>query len=392
MSMASSGAGRAPGPLVAPAGELADDGQKVLGALGQLVVDPRRDLAVALAGQQSVGNHAIQPRAQLFGGDPGQDPLQLDEPARAACQVADDKQRPLVTHEIQGPCIRGPLVVGVALGGGVVRACRASLPFHGNRGAMDSADHKRVSNGGIRGRHSGRLFECRARRKVLSCVQLPSSPWESTIMLIRASIAASLRRAAPSPGRAPASARARATFSSTSCSPGTYLAAERVERMFPRSAGSRRRSRLLHAASCSATAASSRGLADAETRAAVLRVPLVWPERGPRGVRPAMRAAALACEMGPRSPVRPGGEPPGLLRGLRPRRPRGPRRGRGGGRACRSTPALAAAGDVAPRRGRSRPRAGACWRRGADRLPALRVGRRLFAARSASPEARRRPR
>ena len=112
------GARRAPRPAVAPARERADDGQQVTGALGQLVVHARRHLAVALAGEQAVGDHAVQARAQLLGRDAGQHALQLDEPAGPGGKVADDQERPLVADEIERACVRSPLVVGVPLGRG----------------------------------------------------------------------------------------------------------------------------------------------------------------------------------------------------------------------------------------------------------------------------------
>ena len=57
---------RAPGPLVPPAREGADDGKQVARALRQLVVHARGHLAVALPGQQPVGHHPVEPRPQLL--------------------------------------------------------------------------------------------------------------------------------------------------------------------------------------------------------------------------------------------------------------------------------------------------------------------------------------
>ena len=104
-------------PSVAPARERADDGQQVTRPLGELVVHARRHLAVALAGQQAVGNHAVEPRAQLLGRDPGQHPLQLDEAAGTSDQVADDQQRPLVANQIERARVWRPLVVRMPLWG-----------------------------------------------------------------------------------------------------------------------------------------------------------------------------------------------------------------------------------------------------------------------------------
>ena len=115
MSTASPARGGAPGPLVAPARERAEHRHQLACALGQLVVDAGRDLAVALAGQHAVGDHPIQPRAQLLGGDSRQHALQLDEPARTGGKVTDDQERPFIPHEIEGTGIRRPLVVRMAL-------------------------------------------------------------------------------------------------------------------------------------------------------------------------------------------------------------------------------------------------------------------------------------
>jgi 2-hydroxychromene-2-carboxylate isomerase len=83
------------------------------------------------------------------------------------------------------------------------------------------------------------------------------------------------------------------------CCPFSYLAAERVERAFddvvwtPASATALR---------CGSPASDERELeelcAAAERRAAALRLPLVWPERFPADVPAAMRAAQYASEHG----------------------------------------------------------------------------------------------
>jgi 2-hydroxychromene-2-carboxylate isomerase len=94
-------------------------------------------------------------------------------------------------------------------------------------------------------------------------------------------------------------ARSRAEFYFDLACPFTYLAAERVERSFddvawqPASTDALRR--------CSLTdddvsAASVRRAA--EERAALLRLPLVWPERFPAAVPAAMRVASRAAEGG----------------------------------------------------------------------------------------------
>jgi 2-hydroxychromene-2-carboxylate isomerase len=93
--------------------------------------------------------------------------------------------------------------------------------------------------------------------------------------------------------------RSRAEFFFDLGCPFTYLAAERVERAFdevvwtPASAESLRRARLaddaMHAAAVRRAA---------EERAAALRLPLVWPERITADVPVAMRVAACAVEAG----------------------------------------------------------------------------------------------
>jgi 2-hydroxychromene-2-carboxylate isomerase len=93
--------------------------------------------------------------------------------------------------------------------------------------------------------------------------------------------------------------RSRAQFFFDLSCPFTYLAAERVERAFddvvwmPASAAALDRSSLT--ADGVSAAAVRRA---AEERAAALRLPLVWPERFPSEVSAAMRVAALAAEGG----------------------------------------------------------------------------------------------
>lgn len=116
----------------------------------------------------------------------------------------------------------------------------------------------------------------------------------------RRATAAAAEPAAPGRPGAPMVRRPRrATFSFDLGLPGTYLAAERVDRSFP---GVRWQPAALGTLDGGQPLDDRRELAkvmaEAETRAAVLRVPLVWPDRFPCEVRPAMRAAALACELG----------------------------------------------------------------------------------------------
>jgi 2-hydroxychromene-2-carboxylate isomerase len=89
----------------------------------------------------------------------------------------------------------------------------------------------------------------------------------------------------------------QATFYFDLASPFTYLAAERVERMLGNV-------RWLPALGVAMGAAGGCGLApddarrEAERRAGALRMPLVWPDRYPPEARAAMRAAAYAGEAG----------------------------------------------------------------------------------------------
>jgi len=107
------------------------------------------------------------------------------------------------------------------------------------------------------------------------------------------------RRAAREARISHAGAPIRVEFMFDLCCPFSYLAAERVDRIFddviwtPASTS---------ALCCGSMAADPDGLADyrssAERRAAELRLPLIWPERFPDEVPAAMRAASYAAEQG----------------------------------------------------------------------------------------------
>jgi 2-hydroxychromene-2-carboxylate isomerase len=96
--------------------------------------------------------------------------------------------------------------------------------------------------------------------------------------------------------------RMKATFFFDLASPFTYLAAERVDRLFP---GLRWRPALteaLHAGDPLATAAEREAAQrEAEDRAATLHMPLVWPDGFPSGAPVAMRVASLAAADGGRA-------------------------------------------------------------------------------------------
>ena len=91
-------------------------------------------------------------------------------------------------------------------------------------------------------------------------------------------------------------ARSRVKFYFDLASPYTYLAVERVDRMFPGVEWCPALSEALYVGDPIAdSAARERAQADVMDRAHELRMPLVWPERYPAG-RAAMRVAALAAE------------------------------------------------------------------------------------------------
>ena len=103
------------------------------------------------------------------------------------------------------------------------------------------------------------------------------------------------RRGRPETGGSARVERARTGFFFDLADPGTYLAAERVDRLFPRMDW--------HPASLAALRAARGDVPaprhdDVAARASVLRMPLVWPEH-PTDARPAaMRVAAYAAEQG----------------------------------------------------------------------------------------------
>jgi 2-hydroxychromene-2-carboxylate isomerase len=94
-------------------------------------------------------------------------------------------------------------------------------------------------------------------------------------------------------------ARSKVTFFFDLASPFTYLAAERVDRMFPGLTWRPALTEALHAGDPLVTAADREAAQRAaEERAAALQMPLVWPDDFPSGARVAMRVAALAAADG----------------------------------------------------------------------------------------------
>jgi len=191
------------------------------------------------------------------------------------------------------------------------------------------------------------------------------------------------RRQALTAGAAPRPRNrfARTTFSFDLSLPQTYLAAERVDRMLEGVRWQPAYADVLAGRALPVTEL----MADAEERAAVLGTPLVWPDPLPVTVRPAMRAAGLACEMGRGAAFALAagrlafcggfdlGDPEVLAEAA----------------AAAGIPlelCLSAAGDAG--RDRVIEEAARCLLAlGADQLPVLRVGRRLFCGEARLPEA-----
>jgi 2-hydroxychromene-2-carboxylate isomerase len=90
----------------------------------------------------------------------------------------------------------------------------------------------------------------------------------------------------------------RATFYFDLSSPFTYLAVERVERLFPGLRWHPAPAEAVHGSEWSDHRVRSAIERAAEERARALRMPLVWPERLPGDTRAAMRVAVLAARQG----------------------------------------------------------------------------------------------
>jgi 2-hydroxychromene-2-carboxylate isomerase len=159
--------------------------------------------------------------------------------------------------------------------------------------------------------------------------------------------------------------------------PFTYLAAERVERAFTRVRWTPACGAALTRRSVTGDPRAEDALREAaEQRAAQLRMPLVWPERFPQDVPAAMRVATLATERGRGARFTLAASRLAYCGGFDLEDPE------------IIAEAAAAAGlslDECLAAARDESRDGACeaaGRRllaaGADRLPALRVGRALF--------------
>jgi 2-hydroxychromene-2-carboxylate isomerase len=181
-------------------------------------------------------------------------------------------------------------------------------------------------------------------------------------------------------GLAPALAPrgARTTFWFDLALPETYLAAERVDRLFPAVRWLPASLDALHAGTpLRDPAVREAAMAEAAERATALSVPLVWPQPFPADARPAMRAAGLACELGRGAAFVLAASRLAFCGGFDLADPEVLAETA----AAASVPleaCLEAAGDRA-RDGAIDGEGRRLLAMGADRLPALRVGRLLFA-------------
>jgi 2-hydroxychromene-2-carboxylate isomerase len=171
--------------------------------------------------------------------------------------------------------------------------------------------------------------------------------------------------------------RSRAEFFFDLSCPFTYLAAERVERAFDD---------VVWTPACAATLGRMR-LADdtdgaaivrraAEERALVLRMPLVWPERFPEELSAAMRVAACAADAGRGAAFVLAASRLAFCGGFDLDEPEILAEAAAAAGVVLDD-CLAAARDTS-RDGRIEAAGRALLAAGADRLPALRVGRSLY--------------
>jgi 2-hydroxychromene-2-carboxylate isomerase len=169
---------------------------------------------------------------------------------------------------------------------------------------------------------------------------------------------------------------AQVVFAFDLASPFTYLAAERIERSFARVVWRPVWGDALGDGHPNGAADAERLFARAGERADALRMPLVWPDGFPAPVPSAMRVAALAAERG-----KAGGfvlaacrlafcggfdlEDPEVL-------------AEAAAAACLGLDECLAAAQAPDRDGRMEEAGRRLMAQGADRLPAVRVGRTLF--------------
>ena len=188
---------------------------------------------------------------------------------------------------------------------------------------------------------------------------------------------ARVARAQGGPAPTRSSRSPRVTFYFDLSSPFTYLAAERVDRLFPGLVWRPVIEEVLQVPPADP--------AVAEERAHVLGLPLVWPELGPASVRPAMRVAALAAEQGRAASFVLAATRLAFCGGFELDHPEVLAEAAAAANLGLED-ALHAAGDVA-RDGAMEEAARRLLAQGADRLPAVRVGRLLFAGEDRVAEA-----
>jgi 2-hydroxychromene-2-carboxylate isomerase len=166
----------------------------------------------------------------------------------------------------------------------------------------------------------------------------------------------------------PSARTPRVSFYFDLSSPLTYLAAERVDRLFPNLEWRPVLEEVLQRPPVDTVVA--------EERAHAIGLPLVWPDLGPDAVRPAMRVASLAAERGRAAPFVLAASRLAFCGGFELDHPEvlaeAAAAANLGLEDC-----LHAAGDVA-RDGEMEETACRLMAQGADQLPALRVGRMLF--------------
>jgi len=189
--------------------------------------------------------------------------------------------------------------------------------------------------------------------------------------------------------------RMKVTFFFDLASPFTYLAAERVDRLFPGLTWSPALTEALHAGDpLSVREDREAAQAAAEQRAQMLHMPLVWPDEQPADARVAMRVAALAAADGRAAPFVLAASRLAFCGGFDLDDPEV--LAEAAAAAGLGLPeVLAAAGDQS-RDGEMEATSLRLLAQGATRLPVLRVGRTLFSGESRIAEAaaavRQRPR
>ena len=171
------------------------------------------------------------------------------------------------------------------------------------------------------------------------------------------------------PSAAGAPRPTRVTFYFDLSSPFTYLAAERVDRLFPNVTWRPVLEEVMQ------LVPPSRALAHERARA--LGLPLVWPELGAASVRPAMRVASLAAERGAAAPFVLAACRLAYCGGFELDHPEVLAEAAAAA-SLGLEDCLRAAGDVR-RDGAMEEGARRLLAQGADHLPAIRVGRVLFA-------------